>query len=99
MVEFPQSLERMTPAVGIAHDAIKRREVSHDGDEALEYQVLNAVARFNDRGFTIAKARAKYLIDATVAMCLAVHGGIGCPEARQPRMISMASVLAAAGEL
>lgn len=74
MVEFPQSLDRMTPAVGQAFEAIKRNEISHDGDPAFEAQVLNAVPRFNERGFTLAKAKSKGKIDACVALCIALAG-------------------------
>lgn len=72
MLEFPQSLERLSPAVGAAFEAIKRGELSHDGDEAFETQALNAVARFNERGFTLAKSKSKDRIDAAVAMCMAL---------------------------
>jgi phage terminase large subunit-like protein len=74
MLEFPQSLERMTPAVTGAFEAIKRNEISHDGDPAFESQVLNAVARFNERGFTLAKSKSKGRIDSAVAMCIAHQG-------------------------
>jgi phage terminase large subunit-like protein len=72
MLEVPQSLERMTPAAGLAYEMVKRHEISHDGDPVLETQVLNAVARYNERGFTLAKSRSKDRIDAAVAMVLAL---------------------------
>jgi phage terminase large subunit-like protein len=74
MVLFPQSLERMTPAVGQTFEAIKRGELSHDGEEIFEHQVLNAVAKFNERGFTLSKSKSgrKGRIDAAVAMCIAM---------------------------
>ena len=71
IVEFPQSLERMSPAIGATYEAIRRGEITHDGDPAFEAQVLNAVARFNERGFTLAKAKSKGKIDACVAMAIA----------------------------
>lgn len=71
MLEFPQSLERLSPAVGATYEAIKRSELSHDGDEQFETQVLNAVARYNERGFTLAKSKSKDRIDSAVAMCMA----------------------------
>jgi phage terminase large subunit-like protein len=71
MVEVPQSVERMTPAVGSTFEAIRRAELSHDGDPVFAAQVLNAVPRFNERGFTLAKAKSRGRIDAAVAMCLA----------------------------
>jgi hypothetical protein len=33
--------------------------------------VLNAVPRFNERGFTLAKGKSRGRIDAAVALCLA----------------------------
>ena len=71
MIEIPQSLERMTPAVGSTFEMIKRGELSHDGDDAFTAQVLNAVPRFNERGFTLAKNKSRGRIDAAVVLCLA----------------------------
>jgi phage terminase large subunit-like protein len=73
MVEIPQNAARMTPAVGQTYELIKRGELSHDGDPALTSQVLNAVARMNETGFTLAKSKSRGKIDAAVAMCIAVH--------------------------
>ena len=73
MIEVPQSLERMTPAIGAAYDAIKNGQLSHDGDELFAAHVLAAVARFNERGFTLSKGRGRDRIDAAVALALAVH--------------------------
>jgi phage terminase large subunit-like protein len=72
MIEIPQTVERMTPAVGSLYELIRRAELSHDGDPAFTAQVLNAVARFNERGFTLAKAKSRGRIDATVATALMV---------------------------
>jgi phage terminase large subunit-like protein len=72
MVEVPQSVERMTPAVGSLFELIKRGELSHDGDPRVATQVLGAVARFNERGFTLAKAKSRGRIDAAVSMALMV---------------------------
>lgn len=78
MVEVPQSIERMTVACGALLEMIKRGEVRHDGDEAFATQVLNAVPRFNERGFTLQKSKSRGRIDAAVALALAVD------LARQP---------------
>jgi len=75
IVEFPQSVERMTPAVGATYEAAKRGELSHDGDGPFEEQVLNAIARYNERGFILAKSKSGR-IDAAVAMCMAVQGAL-----------------------
>jgi phage terminase large subunit-like protein len=71
MVEVPQSVERMTKAVGGTYEAIRSGTITHDGDEAFTRQVLNAVPRLNERGFTLAKSKSRGHIDAAVAMCLA----------------------------
>lgn len=72
LVEVPQSLERMTPAIGSVFEAIKRGELSHDGAPIVTEQVLNAVPRFNDRGFTLTKGKSRGRIDAAIGMALAV---------------------------
>jgi len=48
MIEVPQVLERMTPAVAAAYDAIKNAMLSHDGDDLFAAQVLAAVARYTN---------------------------------------------------
>lgn len=72
MVEIPQSVERMTPIIGNLYELIKNGGLSHEGDEAFTTQVLNAVPRFNDRGFTLQKSKSRGRIDATIALGLAV---------------------------
>ena len=57
MVEIPQSVERMTSVLGSLLELIKRGELRHDGDERLRQHVLNAVPRFNERGFTLQKSK------------------------------------------
>lgn len=76
MVEIPQHVSRMTPAVGATFEAIKRGEITHDGDVDFTAQVLNAQVRLNDAGFTLAKGKSRGKIDAAVAMCLAYHRAI-----------------------
>ncbi|HEU4543069.1 MAG TPA: terminase TerL endonuclease subunit, partial [Jiangellaceae bacterium] len=81
MVEVPQSVEMMVPAVGRTFEAIKRAELSHDGDSALTNHVLNAIPRFSERGFTLQKSKSRGRIDAAVALCLAVD------RAAQPKTV------------
>lgn len=71
MVEFPQSLERMTPAVMGAHQSIVAGLLTHDDDPVLAAHVYNAVPSYTERGFTLAKRKSKAKIDAAVAMCMA----------------------------
>ena len=72
MVEIPQSLERMTMAIGGLYEAIVSGAITHDGDEVFATQVLNAVARFNDRGYTLTKSKSRGHIDAVIAAALAL---------------------------
>jgi phage terminase large subunit-like protein len=72
MMEIPQSLERMTMAVGDLYQAVLGGKVTHDGDTAFTGQVMNAQPRFNERGFTLAKGKSRGRIDAAVAAALAV---------------------------
>lgn len=76
MVEIPQHVARMTPAVGATFEAIKRAELTHDGDAGFTAQVLNAQARMNDAGFTLAKGKSRGKIDAAVAACIAYHRAV-----------------------
>lgn len=71
MFEVPQSLERMTVAIGSLYEAILGKQITHDGDRGFATQVLNGVARINDRGFTLAKSKSRGKIDAAIALALA----------------------------
>lgn len=73
MVEIPQSLARMTPAVGATFEAIKRGEISHDADAAFTAHVLNAIPKMNETGFTLSKGKSRGKIDAAVALAIAYH--------------------------
>ncbi|MGH7484208.1 MAG: terminase TerL endonuclease subunit [bacterium] len=70
MVEFPQSVERMTPACGEARMAIISGSVIHDGDPDFTSHVTSAVARPNERGFALSKGKSKRQIDAAVALVI-----------------------------
>ena len=82
LVEIPQSVERMTSVLGSLLEAIKRGELRHDGDELLARHVLNAVPRFNERGFTLQKSKSRGRIDGAIALGLAVDRALR-PEVRQ----------------
>jgi phage terminase large subunit-like protein len=71
LVEIPQSVERMTGVLGSLLELVKRGEIHHDGDEGLATHVLNAVARFNERGFTLQKSKSRGRIDGVIALGLA----------------------------
>ncbi len=70
MVEFPQSLERMTPAYVALYEAIVKGDISHDGDELYARQILNAIPRYNERGFMLSKHKSRGKIDASAALAM-----------------------------
>lgn len=74
MVEFPQSVERMTPATGALYEMMKTGQITHDGDPEFRKQVLNAQINLNQRGFTLKKKTpgSSDKIDAAVALSMAV---------------------------
>ena len=71
MYEVPQSPERMTNAVGSLYEAVLSGLITHDPDDAFTTQVLNAVPRYSDRGFTLEKSKSRGKIDAAIALALA----------------------------
>ena len=83
MVEIPQSIERMTAVLGSLLEVIKRGEIRHDGDELLRRHVLNAVPRYNERGFTLQKSKSRGRIDGVIALGLAVDRALHEGPARQ----------------
>ncbi len=70
MVEFPQSLERMSPAYVALYEAIVKGDIAHDGDELYARQILNAVMRPNERGFMLSKQKSRGKIDAAAALSM-----------------------------
>jgi len=90
MLEIPQSVERMTSVCGYLLEAIKRGDLKHDGDDILTAHVLNAVPRFNERGFTLQKSKSRGKIDAAIALALAVDRALHePPERRARRMVTL----------
>jgi phage terminase large subunit-like protein len=89
MVEVPQSVEQMTPIVGALFELIRRGGLSHDPDELFTSQVVNAVPRLNERGFTLSKSKSapRGHIDACIALALAVDRWSHKPKARIPAMV------------
>ena len=93
MVEIPQSVERMTSAVGSTFELIKRGDLSHDGDPAFTAQVLNAIPRFNERGFTLQKQKSRGKIDAAIALCLAVDRARHTSPRKKFRIVDLNAIL------
>lgn len=90
MVEVPQSLERMTPAIGNLYEAIQKSRLTHDGESAFAAQILNAVPRFNEHGFTLTKSKSRGRIDAAVALALALDRAYIPAEPKRVPMVAWA---------
>ncbi len=82
VVEIPQSVERMTPAIGNLYEIIRSGGLTHDGTEPFAMQILNAVPRLNERGFTLAKGKSRGRIDAAIALALAIERAHNAEPAR-----------------
>jgi phage terminase large subunit-like protein len=72
MVEFPQSAQRMVPAIGTLYEAIVGQVLAHDGDPMFTDQVLSAVPRQTDACLRLSKGKSKRKIDAAIACAIAV---------------------------
>jgi phage terminase large subunit-like protein len=73
MTPFKQSPERMVPACGFAYEQIAAGVVAHDGDPELADHVLSAAQRTSESGWTLSKGKSRRLIDACVAMVMALY--------------------------
>jgi phage terminase large subunit-like protein len=90
MVEVPQSPEMMTPICGSLMELIKRKQLRHDGDQTLGVHVLNAVPRFNERGFTLQKSKSRGRIDGTIALALAADRALHrAPAQAEPEFFTL----------
>jgi phage terminase large subunit-like protein len=81
LIEVAQSVERMTTVCGSLLELIKSGRMHHTGDQLLTDHVLNAVPRFNERGFTLQKSKSRGRIDACIALALAVDMAMRTPVA------------------
>jgi phage terminase large subunit-like protein len=72
VVEIPQSLERMTPICGNLYTIVRERRITHNRDKMVAQQVLNAIPRLNERGFTLSKGKSRGRIDSAISLGLAV---------------------------
>jgi hypothetical protein len=72
VIEFDQGPANMSPAVGLAFDAIINEQIVHDGELEMSRQVLAAAKREQDRGFTLSKGKSKIHIDAAITLCMGV---------------------------
>jgi phage terminase large subunit-like protein len=74
MVEIPQTPARMVPIIGSAYTTIVERKLTHTPDPTFRQQVLSAIPRPSESGFTLYKQRAgnAFKIDACIALVMAL---------------------------
>jgi phage terminase large subunit-like protein len=87
MVEISQGVDRMTPVIGDLYTLIREGGITHDGDPLLRAHVLGAIARQNERGFTLKKADSRGHIDGCIALALAVSQYRGRKPIRAPVVV------------
>lgn len=83
MVEIPQSSTHMIPACGFTYEQILAGNVVHNGDQVLEAHVLSAVQRSSEAGWTLSKNKSRRVIDACIAMVIAMYRA-GQPQEATP---------------
>lgn len=71
MVEFPMTNERTVPASNRLYEAVQQHRVVHDGDPVLAAHVRAGATRDTERGWRLAKGKAKRPIDALIALMIA----------------------------
>ena len=72
-VDFPQTDSRMVPAAAITYDHIINTILQHDGDPAFERQIHGASVREKVRGWRLEKASPSKVIDAAIALNMAMY--------------------------
>ncbi len=76
MVEFPQTMVRMTPATSRFYEAAVNRQLTHSGDPRLARHIANATLRTDARGSRLSKEHreSSRKIDLAVAAVMAHDG-------------------------
>ncbi|KGI69920.1 hypothetical protein MJO55_23605 [Mycolicibacterium rufum] len=69
------------------YEAIKRSEISHDGDPRYAQQILNGVLRPNERGFTLAKRKSRGKIDCAYALAMVLDRADVKQPVRSPLVV------------
>jgi phage terminase large subunit-like protein len=71
MVDFPMTNERTVPASTRLFEAIQQGRIVHDGDPVLAAHVKAGATRDTERGWRLAKGKARRPIDALMALLIA----------------------------
>jgi len=76
--EVPQKNEVMVPASSAFLEAIRKRQIAHNGDERLRWHILNLRRKETERGWRFVKSDDVSLkVDAAIAAIGAVHLALG----------------------
>lgn len=84
MIEVPQSHARMVPACGFAYEQIVAGNVAHSGDPVLTSHVLAAARRTSEGGWTLSKGKSRQVIDACIAVVIAMWESQQSESAPEP---------------
>lgn len=72
VIQFDQTIPRMSPACGLAYELIINGRIVQDGDPELAAHINAAVKRQQERGFTLSKGKSRRHIDAAITLCMGV---------------------------
>lgn len=83
MVEYPQTLDRLTAMSQNLYDLIKGRNLILFNDHDLKKHLLNAQAKESTRGWRIVKRETSKKIDLAISICMASQGAVELKERKQ----------------
>jgi len=87
MVEFPQTLDRLTAVGSCLYELMKYGNLETYADPDIRRAVAQAVAKETARGWRIAKEKASHKIDVVVALAMAAHAAVEAITAVPPRRL------------
>ncbi|MBA7573320.1 hypothetical protein ES708_15121 [subsurface metagenome] len=83
MVEYPQTLDRLTAMSQNLYDLIKGRNLILFNEHDLKKHLLNAQAKESTRGWRIIKRESSKKIDLAISLAMASQGAVELKERKQ----------------
>ncbi|MBA7489785.1 hypothetical protein ES702_00319 [subsurface metagenome] len=83
MVEYPQTLDRLTAMSQNLYDLIKGKNLILFNDYDLKKHLLNAQAKESTRGWRIVKKETSKKIDLAISLAMASQGAVELKERKQ----------------
>lgn len=83
MVEYPQTLDRLTAMSQNLYDLIKGKNLILFKDHDLKKHLLNAQAKESTRGWRIVKRKTSKKIDLAISLAMASQGAVELKERKQ----------------